>query len=44
MPGVGVLLYSAYIWQLTGYPFTWATGHAGVLDAIIDETLLPAVQ
>jgi len=28
MPGVGVLLYSAYIWILTGYPFTWATGHA----------------
>jgi hypothetical protein len=28
MPGVGVLLYSGYIWYLTGYPFTWATGHA----------------
>lgn len=28
MPGVGVLLYSAYIWQLTGDPLAWAEGHA----------------
>jgi hypothetical protein len=27
MPGVGVLLYSAYIWRLTGNPFAWAAGH-----------------
>jgi hypothetical protein len=28
MPGVGVLLYSVYIWNLTGHPFAWAAGHA----------------
>jgi hypothetical protein len=28
MPGVGMLLYSAYIWQLTGDPLAWAKGHA----------------
>jgi hypothetical protein len=28
MPGVGVLLYSAYIWQLTGNPLAWEAGHA----------------
>jgi hypothetical protein len=28
MPGVGVLLYSAYIWMLTGDPLRWAEGHA----------------
>jgi hypothetical protein len=28
MPGVGMLMYSAYIWQLTGDPFAWAAGHA----------------
>jgi hypothetical protein len=28
MPGVGVLLYSAYMWQLTGHPLAWAEGHA----------------
>ena len=28
MPGVGVLLYSAYIWSLTGHPLTWEAGHA----------------
>jgi hypothetical protein len=27
-PGIGVLLYSAYIWQLTGNPLAWAAGHA----------------
>jgi hypothetical protein len=27
MPGVGMLMYSAYIWQLTGDPFAWAAGH-----------------
>jgi hypothetical protein len=27
LPGVGVLLYSAYIWQLTGNPLSWAEGH-----------------
>lgn len=28
MPGVGMLLYSAYIWNLTGRPLAWAEGHA----------------
>jgi hypothetical protein len=28
MPGVGVLLYSAFIWRLTGDPLAWAKGHA----------------
>ena len=28
MPGIGVLLYSAFIWQLTGNPLAWAEGHA----------------
>jgi hypothetical protein len=27
MPGVGVLLYSAFIWRLTGDPLAWAEGH-----------------
>jgi hypothetical protein len=27
-PGIGVLLYSAYIWDLTGNPLAWAAGHA----------------
>jgi hypothetical protein len=27
MPGIGVLLYSAYIWYLTGDPLNWAEGH-----------------
>ncbi|MBM3773302.1 MAG: hypothetical protein FJW27_18830 [Acidimicrobiia bacterium] len=27
LPGVGVLLYSAYVWQLTGNPLSWAEGH-----------------
>jgi hypothetical protein len=27
VPAVGVLLYSAFIWQLTGRPFTRAEGH-----------------
>jgi hypothetical protein len=27
MPGVGVLLYSAYTWQLTGHPLAWEEGH-----------------
>lgn len=27
MPGIGVLLYSAYIWNMTGNPLTWAEGH-----------------
>jgi hypothetical protein len=27
MPGVGVLLYSAFIWRLTGSPLSWAAGH-----------------
>lgn len=27
LPGVGVLVYSAYIWQLTGNPLSWAEGH-----------------
>ena len=28
MPGVGALLYSAYIWSLTGHPLAWEAGHA----------------
>ena len=27
MPGVGVLLYSIFIWRLTGNPLEWAAGH-----------------
>ena len=27
MPGFGMLLYSAFIWRLTGHPFQWAAGH-----------------
>jgi len=27
MPGGAVLLYSAFIWHLTGDPFAWAEGH-----------------
>lgn len=27
LPGVGVLLYSAYVWWLTGDPLSWAEGH-----------------
>ena len=27
MPGVGMLLYSAFIWWLTGNPLQWAAGH-----------------
>lgn len=27
MPGIGVLLYSAYVWHLTGHPLAWAEGH-----------------
>jgi hypothetical protein len=28
MPAVGALLYSAYVWRLTGDPLAWAAGHA----------------
>ncbi len=28
MPGVGVLLFSAFVWSHTGHPLTWAAGHA----------------
>ena len=28
MPGAGVLLYSAFIWNLTGNPLAWEAGHA----------------
>jgi hypothetical protein len=28
MCGVGTLIYSAFIWNLTGHPLTWAVGHA----------------
>jgi hypothetical protein len=28
MPGIGVLLYSAFVWTLTGNPLAWAEGHA----------------
>lgn len=27
MPGIGVLLYSTFIWRLTGNPLEWAAGH-----------------
>jgi hypothetical protein len=27
-PGVGMLLFSAYVWSLTGHPFGWAEAHA----------------
>ncbi len=28
MPGIGVLLFSAYVWHLTGNPLAWEEGHA----------------
>jgi mannosyltransferase PIG-V len=28
MPGVGMLLYSAFVWSLTGDPLAWEKGHA----------------
>ena len=28
MPGVGMLIYSAFIWRLSGDPFAWVVGHA----------------
>jgi hypothetical protein len=28
MPGVGVLVFSAYLWSLTGHPLAWEAGHA----------------
>ena len=28
MPGIGVLLYSAWMWHFTGNPLQWAAGHA----------------
>src|SRR5207253_3590135 len=28
MPAIGMLMYSTFIWWMTGVPFTWATGHA----------------
>jgi hypothetical protein len=44
MPGIGVLLYSAFIWNLTGHPLTWASGHAawgreytGLATVVIDR-------
>ena len=27
MPGVGMLIYSAYVWQLTGNPLAWLSAH-----------------
>jgi hypothetical protein len=27
-PGIGVLMYTAFIWRLTGDPIAWARGHA----------------
>ena len=27
-PGIGMLIYSAFIWNLTGDPLAWAEGHA----------------
>ena len=44
MPGIGVLLYSAYIWRLTGNPLAWAAGHAawgreynGLWSVVVDR-------
>lgn len=28
LPGIGVLMYSAYVWTLSGNPLSWAEGHA----------------
>jgi len=28
LPGIGVLIYSAYVWTLSGDPLSWAEGHA----------------
>jgi hypothetical protein len=28
MPGIGVLLFTAFVWQFTGRPLAWAQGHA----------------
>ena len=28
MPGIGMLIYSAFVWRLTGDPLAWAEGHA----------------
>jgi hypothetical protein len=27
MPGIGMLIFSLFIWHLTGKPFAWAQGH-----------------
>jgi hypothetical protein len=27
LPGIGMLIYSAYVWSLTGNPLSWAEGH-----------------
>jgi hypothetical protein len=27
MPGVGMLLYAAVVWRITGHPLAWAEGH-----------------
>lgn len=44
MPGIGVLLYSAYIWHVTGNPLMWAAGHAawgreytGLTSVVVDR-------
>jgi len=44
MPGIAMLGFSAYIWQLTGSPFTWAANHAawgrhytGLVGLVIDR-------
>ena len=28
MPGIGMLLFSAFVWRLTGHPLAWEEGHA----------------
>ena len=28
MPGIGLLIYAAFVWRLTGDPLAWARGHA----------------
>jgi len=44
MCGIGTLIYSAFVWNLTGDPLTWAAGHAawgrhyqGVVHLVTDR-------
>ena len=27
-PGIGMLIYAAFVWRMTGDPLAWAEGHA----------------